>query len=107
MTAEMARQLRADVPLVLAHVAGDANGDYLIHHRRPTILRILMHSLPRFGCGEVMTDTHLDNLAKVVGWVCFQTRWDRKYRQLTPDELRVEDAAWRLSDALHAARASG
>jgi hypothetical protein len=40
-------------------------------------------------------------IAKVVSWCLFEMSWRRKYRPLTPDEIAIEDAGWRLSDALH------
>lgn len=103
MTPDVAAQLRADVALVLAHVAADADGDYLIHHRRKTTFRILMHSLPRFGHGETMTAEHVANLEKVLAWVCFMTQWNGRRRTLTIAERDVQAAAFRLSDALRAA----
>ena len=61
MTVEEARSLREDIINVIVHVASDPNGDYLITHPQGTTLRVLKHSLPRFGYGEQVTAEHLAN----------------------------------------------
>lgn len=43
-------------------------------------------------------------LNMIVSWVLFELRWRATHRQLTPDEIHIHEAAWRLSDCLHGPR---
>jgi hypothetical protein len=49
-------------------------------------------------------DLHLLNC--IVGFVLNQMKWTARSRHLTAEEHHINDAAWRISDALHGPRAN-
>lgn len=109
--ADVASRLVTDVALVERHVVADEHQMYLMHLKRPgrTQPAPFISALRAAGLEGMVTDRRrkrniaewdIPSLQRLVRWVLFAMQFHRKHRDLTREEVQVEAAACRLSDAI-------
>ena len=91
----------ADLLTVLKHVLADEDGDYGTTGGRQTITKVALRAVPSRDAAQ----WDMEAIGKVLSWCLFVCAWNAQQRQLSCEEQAVRDAAMRLSDAFHVARA--
>jgi hypothetical protein len=79
-----------DYCTVLAHVLADTHA----YPRGRSVEAILAAA----QCREFPP---IELFQKMVAWTLWTMQWHHRFRALMPEEIAIEDAARRLSDALH------